>query len=235
MTLPRIPSRYYTCLAALVLLCLLTPLWSGSSFALPSDRGQPIRIESDRAERDEKAGTTHYQGNVLVTQGTMQIKADSITVFSDGKQVNLVIAKGNPVHLQQQPALGEPIVHARGETVEYHLTTELIRLLGKASLVRGSSTVNSDKIDYYIADQVVKANQKNDGDGDGTPRQRVEVVIHPQQNDAQTEQADEQQNDAQAQQQDEQQNGQQQLPEEAQQPTTTEDSGEPGVTAESNP
>ena len=45
--------------------------------ALDSDRDQPIQIVADVAVRDELAGETRYEGNVVLTQGSLVITADT--------------------------------------------------------------------------------------------------------------------------------------------------------------
>ena len=42
---------------------------SPTSWALPSDRDQPIRVQADSAELDDKQGVAVYRGAVVITQG----------------------------------------------------------------------------------------------------------------------------------------------------------------------
>ena len=56
-------------------------LISSLVFALSTDREQPIQIEADAAELDDASGITVYTGNVLVTQGTMRLWGNRLTIL----------------------------------------------------------------------------------------------------------------------------------------------------------
>jgi lipopolysaccharide export system protein LptA len=72
--------------------------------ALDSDREQPIQIEADEAVRDEIVGETRYEGNVVLTQGSLRITADRIAIRHDAKGADAILATGQPARLVQQPA-----------------------------------------------------------------------------------------------------------------------------------
>ena len=54
-----------------LLLSLGLALGSAGAWALPSDREQPIRVQADTAELDDKQGVAVYRGDVVITQGTL--------------------------------------------------------------------------------------------------------------------------------------------------------------------
>lgn len=150
-------------------------------FALPTDNQQPIHIQANSAVHDDRRGLTAYKGDVIISQGSLTIKADIVTLHkSKNNEIDRIVAKGKPAHLQQQPNTDKQIVHARGQTIKYFLDRELVQLIGNASLVQQDSTVISDQIDYYIKDQKVKAQGAPPGnDQTEKPSTRVEVVIPP--------------------------------------------------------
>lgn len=150
----------------------LLALLAASALAMPSDREQPIQIESDTAVRDDRAGTTVYEGDVVIEQGTMLIRADKVTIHTVDRQVNRLVAVGDPAHYEQKPSAEEALVTARGKTIEYRLTEELIVLTTNASLEQAGSTLTGERIDYDLQQEVVRAR----GDGD---RQRTRMVIPP--------------------------------------------------------
>lgn len=149
---------------------LLSPLLN----ALPGDAQQPIRIKADSAERNEKTGQTIYDGNVIIVQGSLQITADKVVIEGGASSIKSIRATGNPAHLQQQPRQDQSKIHARGDTIFYHLERKLVELIGEASLIQQGSTVSGERIDYFIADQVVKAHSDT---GSSNKTTRVEVVI----------------------------------------------------------
>lgn len=151
---------------------LLSIVVSTQALALPDDRDQPIRIEADEALRDEKQGFTRYEGNVKMDQGSLHIEADQITVYHDEQQADRILARGKPAKLQQQPALDKAPVKARAEIIEYHKAEDRVQLRQNAHIEQDGSIVTGDSIDYFISEQLVRADSdKSRGEG------RVQVVI----------------------------------------------------------
>jgi lipopolysaccharide export system protein LptA len=164
----------FRCLmVALILVCPGTQ-------ALTGDREQPIHIQANSAERSGKNGTTVYEGNVVIQQGSLKLDADKVVIYSKDNKVSHIIATGNPAHFEQKPNKDDPVIHARGNIITYHLDQERIRLEESASLVREGSRVKGEQIDYFITEEVVKA-QGNNGENPniGQPKERIEVVILP--------------------------------------------------------
>ena len=63
------------------MLLLLLSLPAALTHALPDDRDQPIHITADKALRDEKKGVTIYSGNVQMVQGSLELEADTLTIY----------------------------------------------------------------------------------------------------------------------------------------------------------
>jgi lipopolysaccharide export system protein LptA len=156
--------------------------WLPTAFALPTDREQPITIQSDRALRDEKTGLTVYAGNVKITQGTLHIRADNITLFNDKRGLYKVIAEGSPAHYQQQPSTDKPLIEAEGKTIEYHADVQLLHLIENAMLNQDGTLMQGQRIDYDIQKQVVTASGELDSNkqakSDEKPGQII-IVIPP--------------------------------------------------------
>lgn len=170
----KISSKVKGNLAIQTIVLALTVSFSPLLAALPGDTEQPIRIKADSAERNEKTGQTIYEGNVIIIQGSLQITADKVMIEGGASTIKSIRATGKPAHLQQQPRPDQSLIHARGYTIYYHLEQKLVELKGKASLVQQGSTVSGERIDYFIADQIVKAHSDSDSTTTST---RVEVVI----------------------------------------------------------
>ncbi len=153
----------------LVLGCLL-----GAAQALESDREQPIYIEADGVEIDEQSGTSLYQGNVLVTQGSIEITAEKVSVAQpEGDQQGRIVARGNPVTFRQESEQAERSVKGRAQRIEYDTDSEMLLMVGDAELVQGGDTFASDRIEYDRGRSVVKAGASAQG------KQRVRMTIRP--------------------------------------------------------
>lgn len=63
-----------------ILLSLGAALGSVSAWALPTDRDQPIRIQADDAQLDDKNGIATYKGDVIITQGSMKVTGNTVTI-----------------------------------------------------------------------------------------------------------------------------------------------------------
>jgi lipopolysaccharide export system protein LptA len=157
-------------LALLLLLIFMTGLVQ----ALPDDRDQPIHISADKALRDEKQGFTIYSGNVQMEQGSMRLEADKLTIYHATDEVDKIIAEGRPAKMQQQPELDKGVVHAHAGVIEFFRSEERVHLQTNARIEQDGAVVSGDSIDYYIAEQLVKADSDQAVEGN-----RVNVVIPP--------------------------------------------------------
>ena len=61
---------------------LLSLIVSASAFALPEDQTKPIELEADQAKLNNKTGISEYIGNVIVIQGTAELRADRVGAVS---------------------------------------------------------------------------------------------------------------------------------------------------------
>ena len=165
-----LPAR----LLALLLLTLITSL----SQALPSDREQPIKITADSAVRNEQTGETRYEGSVELTQGSLHIEADLLTLYQyDGAADGLITATGTPATLQQTPQEGKAPIKAAAHRIAYDQKGDKVTLTENARIEQDGAIVTGATIDYVLSQQRVTANSdQTTGQGTG---QRVEMIIPP--------------------------------------------------------
>jgi lipopolysaccharide export system protein LptA len=154
----------------LLIVCLQLPL---PALALTADQSQPINIEADTADINDQAGTTVYRGNVIVTQGSIRLSGDTVTVYSPGRTLQKVTAEGNPAHFQQRPDNKSEDMRAQSRTMEYLIDVEKLILLGDAHIWQDGDKISGNRIDYDIKADLGKATK---GAGEG---ERVKVVIQP--------------------------------------------------------
>lgn len=145
--------------------------------ALPDDHNQPIYIQSDRAERDERKGTTVYTGDVEVDQGSLHISADRVVIHSDDDQVSQMEAFGEPARMQQKTSVEKEPVYARAKSILYVVSSEELTLTGDASVTQEGAKMTGAQIVYYMREQRVKAG----GLGASAGQTRVQTVIPPRQ------------------------------------------------------
>lgn len=149
-----------------------------SAWALPTDRDQPIHVQADSAELDDRQArpSTVRRGD---HPGTLKITGNTVTVTRNARgEIDTFTAQGRPAYYEQQPEVGESLVHAYGRTIEYFASNERIVLTDQAKVVRDGNTFEGERIVYDTRTQVVNAGRAQDGNVT-TPRPRIDMVIQP--------------------------------------------------------
>ena len=158
--------------------CLLVCTWlffSHNSLALPDDKQQPIQISADSAQLDDTSGTAIYTGSVKLIQGSLELEADKLTLYTnEAGDISLLVANGKPAHFQQLQQIDTPLTHGYGLTVEFDMFKNLLTLTSEAKLLRASDSFTGNQIQIDTTNNVIQAfsDQKQ-------PNSRVEMVIQP--------------------------------------------------------
>ncbi|MCD8523591.1 MAG: lipopolysaccharide transport periplasmic protein LptA [Saccharospirillaceae bacterium] len=171
----------YRLLAGLFFLCTLP-----DALALPDDWQQEMTILSDRAELDRKAGVVIYEGNVVLTQGTLRIESDRLLIIRSGDTLEKAIAEGHsdkPARYQQQINPGKPLTKAHGKRIDYFAQRREITLQGNAQLQQDGNQFSGERILYDMTKETVTASGSTHTSGQtngDSEKQRIKVVIQPQ-------------------------------------------------------
>ncbi len=164
-------------LSALLLAgCCLLPAMAS---ALPSDSEQPIHIQADTADLDDKKGTAIYRGDVVITQGTLKITGHTVTLVQ-GKSGDVEYFKsvGNQAYYEQIPNEGDDLLKAWGNTIEYFLPKDTIVITDQAKVSQSGNTTRGEKITYNIKQEQVNVGRAQPGSV-SKPEPRVHMVIQP--------------------------------------------------------
>ena len=164
MHLPHLHSK--------LALAMLLALMARTATALPEDRNQPIQLEASRAQLDQKTGVSIYEGNVVISQGSMRLTADAVTIHVKDNAFQRMEARGGPVTFRYQPAANKPEIQGVSQQVEYDVAAAKVIMSGNARLTQGQDQFNGERIEYDLKDDVVRAR----GAGD---RGRVQFTIQP--------------------------------------------------------
>jgi len=146
-------------------------------YALETDREQPIRIQADAAIVDETKGSSVYKGNVIITQGTLQVTADEVEIFTADSEVIQIIAKTNKgsevlAHYQQQTNEAMDMVVANARKITYLVQEERLHLAGDARLQQVQDVFTGQLLYYDLGRGIV--NLSSGGGSD-----RVNMTINP--------------------------------------------------------
>ncbi|MDM8348259.1 lipopolysaccharide transport periplasmic protein LptA [Pseudomonas sp. sp1636] len=161
------------------LLSLNVALASTGAWALPTDREQPIRVQADSAELDDRQGVAVYRGDVIITQGTLKITGDTVTITQNTQgDIEVFTSVGKPAYYEQKPSADKQIVKAYGLTIQYFAANERIILVDQAKVIQEGNTFEGEKIVYDTQRQIVNAGRAT-GTNVTTPRPRIDMVIQP--------------------------------------------------------
>ena len=147
-----------------ILLTILALLSLGVK-ATNEDSKQPIDIKAYTVVIDEKKGLSVYTGDAQVTQGSLELSAENIQVFSNNKAVNKVLAKGTKnkrAHYKQNQPNQPRFIEATAINITYLIEKEFVHLRGKAHLVQGFDSFSGATLDYDIKNDKVIAEKSED-------------------------------------------------------------------------
>nr|VFJ93136.1 MAG: lipopolysaccharide transport protein LptA [Candidatus Kentron sp. H]VFJ94025.1 MAG: lipopolysaccharide transport protein LptA [Candidatus Kentron sp. H]VFK00694.1 MAG: lipopolysaccharide transport protein LptA [Candidatus Kentron sp. H] len=165
----------YLARACLVCTLLLAPV----ARALSTDRDQPIHVEADWAEADEIRRTTVYKGAVIITQGSLRINGETVTLYYDENHALIKAEiKGHPAQFRQRPDGQAKEQRAKAEKMEYFSDRDLIVLLGNAHSWQGKRRISADRIEFDTKNSRIKAqNMPVDGKSGVSKKSRVRIVV----------------------------------------------------------
>ncbi|MDR0276795.1 lipopolysaccharide transport periplasmic protein LptA [Pseudomonas sp. 148P] len=161
------------------LLSLSAALGSASAWSLPNDREQPVRIQADSAQMDDKNKVATYTGDVIITQGSMMIKGNVVTVtLNQAGDIDTATSVGNLAYFEQQQDAAKPDkMQGYAKQIQYQAGKDLIILTDQARVINAGNTTEGEKIVYNSKTQVATAGRG--GKDIKTPRQRIDMVIQP--------------------------------------------------------
>ena len=162
----------------LTILTVTSSLWTVLATALESDRSQPIQISADAVSIDQKKGVNRYSGNVVLTQGTLVITANEVTVRYRAGEIEKVKANGNPVTFKERLDNHAEDISASAKRLEYNALKSEIDLFEQVSVSQGSDEFHSAVLHYNLKDGTLAAEGEKSADGQ-SPKERVQSILQP--------------------------------------------------------
>ena len=171
------PKTILTILSAAALLTT-----SAQSWALATDREQPVYIEADYADIDQLNHVVVYRGNVKIRQGSIGIWGDVVTIYTDENN-DLIKAfsdaeAGSLARFKQMPDDKPEEVWGEGERLEYWAQENLVKIFRRGKLWQGQDVFTSNKILYDTAREVLIGGDRSTS-GTGQGKDRVRMTIQP--------------------------------------------------------
>lgn len=163
-------------------LLLTGALLCAPAHAEKADREKPTNIEADRMNSDEARRMSVFEGNVVLTNGTMVVRADRIVVRQDVDGFRHATAYGKPVRFRQKGDAreGRDGLWTEGEAMRIEIDgrNERVELFERARVSRGQDMVNGE---YILVDQRSEFFSVSAAKGAAAdaPAGRVKAVIQP--------------------------------------------------------
>jgi lipopolysaccharide export system protein LptA len=152
-----------------------------------ADSTKPTLIDYDNADVDDVKQISTFTGNVVLTRGTLLMKAAKAVVTKDpqGYQyVTLTSAGGKPTTFRQKrDGEGEQWMEGEAERIEYDGKNELVKLFVRAKVRRLEGSKPSDEVAGEFISYDSRREQfsvRNTASGEGkTGGGRGTMVIQP--------------------------------------------------------
>ena len=170
--------RPYASVAASLAVMILT----APALAEMADKEKPTNIEANRMSSDDAKRMSIFEGSVVLTKGTVVVRADRIVVHQDAEGFQVATATGKPVRFRQKgdPKDGKEGVWTDGEALEVIIDdrNERVELFQRARITRDQDVVNGE---YIFLDQRTNffSVSTDKGAAPASPEGRVKAVIQP--------------------------------------------------------
>jgi len=150
-------------------------------FAERADRDKPMQLEANRVSIDDAKKIQILEGDVLITKGTMVLKANRVVVTEDqyGFQKGTAFGgKDGLARIRQKREGKDEYMEGEAERIEYNSNSEVAELFHRAWVKSGEDQVKGDYIWYDAVSEkyLVTAGENRDPKA---PPPRVRAIIQP--------------------------------------------------------
>jgi lipopolysaccharide export system protein LptA len=146
------------------------------------DKKQDINYSANSADMNYQAKSGKLFGNVVITQGTMTIRADRIEFKQNPDNSVSATAYGNPITFRQKREGVDEYFEGYAQRAHYDGEKSLLELFDRALLKRGQDEIRSNYISYNTKTELFKAEGRPDAPAtpaDAGPGARVRGVFQP--------------------------------------------------------
>ena len=167
----------------LFIACLLAAATS-AAHAEKADREKPINIAADRVSMDDINKVQVFEGNVVLTQGTMMLRTSKLVVTQDADGFQTGVATGGErglAYFRQKREGKDEYMEGEGERIVHDAKEEKTELFVRAWVKSGDDEVRGKYISYNSLNEQYLA---TNGAGEtktaiGEQQARVRAIIQP--------------------------------------------------------
>ena len=131
---------------------------AGAAHAEKGDKEKPINfsaVQPAEVDFEKRIGT--LRGNVVITQGTLTIKADRIDFKQNADNSLSATAYGNPISFRQKKDDSDEYYEGFAQRAVYDGSKDLLELFDRALLKQGTDEIRSNYISYNNSTGVFRA------------------------------------------------------------------------------
>ena len=191
-TLCLLKCRLLTRVALAVPVLSLVALGAGPAHAEKADRFKPINVEAELPGKIDLLNQfVVFNGNVVVTKGTMIIRAGRIEVRETPEGYHNAVAFGSaavPATFRQRRDEADEFIEGRAERLEFDGKSDVVKFITNASVkrLRGSTVadeINGNLVTYDSATEVFNVSGGTAPTA-ANPTGRIRAVLVPREGSA---------------------------------------------------
>ena len=159
------------------LLLAFAPLAHGER----ADREKEIVVGADKLTADDARRTSTFEGNVVITQGTMRMTAARVTVREDPQRFKYYVAQGGPVTFRQKRDKVDEWIEGYAERAEFDDRNDVLKLFNRAKVKSNQNEITGEFITYDMRKEMAEVTGAPPGAKvpEGADKGRVKVIILP--------------------------------------------------------
>lgn len=150
-------------------------------FAEKADRDKPMLLEASKISIDDLKKIQILEGDVVITKGTMILKAARVVVTEDayGFQKGVAFAApGSKATFRQKREGREDYIEGEAERIEYDTRSEIAELFHRAWIRSGEDELRGDYVWYDALNEKYLASAGPTNEASAPPA-RVRAIIQP--------------------------------------------------------
>jgi lipopolysaccharide export system protein LptA len=159
----------------LTLIAALVP----AAHAERADREKDIVVNADHLTADDANKTSTFDGNVVITQGTMRLTANRVTVREDADRHKFYVAHGAPVTFRQKRDNVDEWVEGYALRAEFDDLNDMVKLYEQARVKSSANVITGEYIQYDMKKELAEVTGTPPGAKSAGDVPRVKMVIVP--------------------------------------------------------
>lgn len=140
---------------------------------LPDDQ-QAVQISADSLDIQDQTGTSVYIGNVEITQGSLSLKGDKITIQHPDRELQSINAIGQQAVFKRFDTDSQSWVSGQADNIIYNAKDKTLLLVGSAKVEQpGKHLITGPELTYDMLNKTLKAQST------AQQKERISVTLMP--------------------------------------------------------